>query len=76
MTDRILVNNFNRLVSWMLLAEFGSGLINFSGSFLNTFVGECFRIFASRLFQSVIIAWKKGPLKQIMSDLKLGILLL
>ena len=56
MADRNLINNFNRLVSWMLLAEFGSGLINFSGSFLNTFVGECFRIFASRLFQSVITA--------------------
>ena len=38
--------------------EFGSGLTNFSSSFLNTVIEEEFRIFMSRLFHLDITAGK------------------
>ena len=58
------------------IKKFGSGLINFNSSFLNTLIREEFRVYISRLFHLVISAGRKGSLKKLCLILKIGILLL
>ena len=60
------------MVSSILQAEFDSGLVNFTSSFLNTLIEE-FRILVSRLFHSDITAGKKESLKKLCLVLKLEI---